>query len=37
MNQLNSLIIEGNITRKPEEKVTAKGYFMCNYEDSESL
>ena len=23
MNQLNSLIIEGNITRKPEEKVTA--------------
>ena len=29
MNQLNSLIIEGNITRKPEEKVTANGYKVC--------
>lgn len=29
MNQLNSLIIEGNITRKPEEKVTGNGYKVC--------
>lgn len=29
MNQLNSLIIEGNITRKPEEKMTPNGYKVC--------
>lgn len=30
MNQLNSLIIEGNVTREPEFKETANGYKICN-------
>ena len=30
MNQLNSLIIEGNVTRDPEFKETANGHKICN-------
>lgn len=30
MNQLNSLIIEGNVTREPEFKETANGHKICN-------
>lgn len=30
MNQLNSLIIEGNVTREPELKETANGFKVCN-------
>lgn len=30
MNQLNSLIIEGNVTRDPEYKETANGHKICN-------
>lgn len=30
MNQLNSLIIEGNVTKEPEFKETANGYKVCN-------
>lgn len=30
MNQLNSLIIEGNVTRDPEVKQTANGFKVCN-------
>lgn len=30
MNQLNSLIIEGNVTREPEYKETTNGYKVCN-------
>ncbi len=29
MNQLNSLIIEGNVTRDPEVKQTANGFKVC--------
>jgi single-strand DNA-binding protein len=30
MNDLNSIILEGNVTRKPELKETAKGVTVCN-------
>jgi len=30
MNNLNSVILEGNVTRKPELKETARGFTVCN-------
>jgi single-strand DNA-binding protein len=31
LNQLNSLILEGNLVRKPEAKITSKGTPVCNF------
>lgn len=31
MNQLNSIILEGNLVRKPDARLTAKGTPVCNF------
>jgi len=31
MNSLNSILLEGNVTRAPDAKSTAKGTTVCNF------